>query len=172
MKIQSDFVMSINGEAVTTEQTQPVFNPATRSVFAQVPDASKEQLDQTVDAAHRALKTWSATPADERQAALEAYADLIESHAEELMSLLTAEQGKPHEQAKGEIMGAAYMAGSQATLQLDDVINEDSDQRLSRTRRVPVGVVGGIVPWNFPVMMAMQKIAPAMLSGCTILPKP
>jgi len=56
MKIQTDFVMSINGEAVTTEQTQPVFNPATRSVFAQVPDASKEQLDQTVDAAHRALK--------------------------------------------------------------------------------------------------------------------
>ena len=53
MKIQTDFVMSINGEAVTTEQTQPVFNPATRSVFAQVPDASKEQLDQTVDAAHR-----------------------------------------------------------------------------------------------------------------------
>ena len=52
MKIQTDFVMSINGEAVTTEQTQPVFNPATRSVFAQVPDASKEQLDQTVDAAH------------------------------------------------------------------------------------------------------------------------
>jgi len=92
MKIQTDFVMSINGEAVTTEQTQPVFNPATRSVFAQVPDASKEQLDQTVDAAHRALKVWSATPADERQAALEAYADLIELHAEELMSLLTAEQ--------------------------------------------------------------------------------
>ena len=78
MKIQTDFVMSINGEAVTTEQTQPVFNPATRSIFAHVPDASKEQLDQTVDAAHRALKIWSATPADERQTALETYADLIE----------------------------------------------------------------------------------------------
>ena len=72
MKIQSDFVMSINGEAVTTEQTQPGFNPATRSVFAQVPDAPKEQPDQTVDAAHRALKVWSATAADERQAGVEA----------------------------------------------------------------------------------------------------
>ena len=106
MKINTDFVMSINGEAVTTEQTQPVFNPATRSVFAQVPDASKEQLDQTVDAAHRALKIWSATPADERQAALEAYANLIESHAEELMSLLTAEQGKPRAGSEWEVLGS------------------------------------------------------------------
>ena len=61
---------------------------------------------------------------------------------------------------------------AQATLSLDDVINEDSDARLSRTRRVPVGVVGGIVPWNFPVLMAVQKIAPALLSGCTIVLKP
>jgi acyl-CoA reductase-like NAD-dependent aldehyde dehydrogenase len=104
MKINTDFVMSINGEAVTTEQTQPVFNPATRSIFAQVPDASKEQLDQTVEAAHRALKIWSATPAEERQAALEAYADLIEAHADELMSLADCRAG----QAKSWIrMGSA-----------------------------------------------------------------
>ena len=108
MKIQTDFVMSINGETVTTEQTQPVFNPATRSVFAQVPDASQEQLDQTVDAAHRALKTWSATPADERQAALEAYADLIESHAEELMSLLPAEQGRASRRDPGHASGCGW----------------------------------------------------------------
>ena len=110
MKINTDFVMSINGEAVTTEQTQPVFNPATRSVFAQVPDASKEQLDQTVEAAHRALKVWSATPAEERQAALETYADLIESHAEELMSLLTAEQGKPRAGSEWEVLGSVAWA--------------------------------------------------------------
>ena len=64
------------------------------------------------------------------------------------------------------------MSAAQASLDLEDEINEDSDERLSRTRRVPVGVVAGIVPWNFPVMMAVQKIAPAILSGCTIVLKP
>ena len=129
MKIQTDFVMSINGEAVTTEQTQPVFNPATRSVFAQVPDASKEQLDQTVDAAHRALKVWSATPADERQAALEAYADLIESHAEELMSLLTAEQGKPRAGSEWEVLGSVAWLRAVASQRLPDEVVEETEER-------------------------------------------
>ena len=96
----------------------------------------------------------------------------IKANADELFRLLTSEQGKPHEQAKGEIYGAAGMSAAQATLKLEDVINEDSEARLSRTRRVPVGVVGGIVPWNFPVMMAIQKIVPALISGCTIVLKP
>ena len=64
------------------------------------------------------------------------------------------------------------MMNAQSTLTLEETINEDSDERLSRTRRVPVGVVGGIVPWNFPILMAVQKIAPAILSGCTIVLKP
>ncbi|MDB3966523.1 aldehyde dehydrogenase family protein, partial [Porticoccaceae bacterium] len=67
---------------VTTENTLPVYNPATRSVFAQVPDASKAQLDETVSTARQAFNLWSKTSADERQAALEAYADLIEANAE------------------------------------------------------------------------------------------
>ena len=146
MKIQTDFVMSINGEAVTTEQTQPVFNPATRSVFAQVPDASKEQLDQTVDAAHRALKMWSATPADERQAALETYADLIESHAEELMSLLTAEQGKPRAGSEWEVLGSVAWLRAVASQRLPDEVVEETEERRVVTRYTPVGVVGAIVP--------------------------
>ena len=83
MKVDTDFVMSINGEAVTTEHTQPVYNPATRSVFAQVPDASKAQLDTTVAAARQAFAGWRQTPVDERQAALERFADLLEEHAED-----------------------------------------------------------------------------------------
>ena len=172
MKIQTDFVMSINGEAVTTEQTQPVFNPATRSVFAQVPDASKEQLDQTVDAAHRALKTWSATPADERQAALEAYADLIESHAEELMSLLTAEQGKPRAGSEWEVLGSVAWLRAVASQRLPDEVVEETEERRVVTRYTPVGVVGAIVPWNFPILLAIWKIAPAVMSGCTMILKP
>jgi aldehyde dehydrogenase (NAD+) len=71
-----------------------------------------------------------------------------------------------------EIGGAPANIRAQASLEFQDVINEDSQDRLSRTRRVPVGVVGGIVPWNFPVLMAIQKVAPALLSGCTIVLKP
>ncbi|MXP14926.1 aldehyde dehydrogenase family protein [Altererythrobacter confluentis] len=162
----------INGEMIETGEWLDVVNPATEEVIGKVPACGKDELDRAVAAARAAFKTWSKTPIEERRQTIQGIAKIIQDNHEELYRLLTSEQGKPHEQAKGEIMGAAYMAASQATLALDDVINEDSDARLSRTRRVPVGVVGGIVPWNFPVMMAMQKIAPAMLSGCTIVLKP
>ena len=104
MKVDSNFVMSINGDAVTTEHTQPVYNPATRAVFAQVPDASREQLDQTVGFARAALKGWAATPAEGRQAALERYASLIEAHAEEFVSLLTREQGSLKQEQNGKCL--------------------------------------------------------------------
>ncbi|MFL0354863.1 aldehyde dehydrogenase family protein [Erythrobacter sp. GH1-10] len=162
----------INGEMVDTGEWLDVVNPANEKVIGQVPACGKDELDKAVAAARAAFKTWKKTSFEERQAACMAISGAIKENAEELYRLLTSEQGKPHEQAKGEIYGAAGMSAAQATLKLEDVINEDSDQRLSRTRRVPVGVVGGIVPWNFPVMMAVQKIIPALMSGCTIVLKP
>ena len=162
----------IDGEMIETADTLNVVNPANEEVIGVVPACGRDELDRAVAAARQAFKTWSKTPIEERRKAVQAVANIISDNHEELYRLLTSEQGKPHGQAKGEILGAAYMAGNQATLDLEDEINEDSDTRLSRTRRVPVGVVGGIVPWNFPVMMAVQKIAPAMLSGCTIVLKP
>ncbi|MEP3049924.1 MAG: aldehyde dehydrogenase family protein [Erythrobacter sp.] len=162
----------INGEMITTSAVMDVINPATEEVIGQVPSCSEAELDQAVAAARAAFPAWSKTPIEKRREYILAMAGAISENSDELYRLLTAEQGKPHEQAKGEILGAAYMSSSQAALDLDDEINEDTDAQLSRTRRVPVGVVGGIVPWNFPVMMAVQKIAPAMLSGCTIVLKP
>ena len=162
----------INGEMVSTSEMLDVVNPANEEVIGQVPACGKDELDQAVAAARAAFKTWSKTPIEERRKAIMGIASAINENADELFRLLTSEQGKPHEQAQQEIGGSAFMASSQASLEIEDEINEDTDQRLSRTRRVPVGVVGGIVPWNFPVMMAMQKIAPAMLSGCTIVLKP
>ncbi|MFN2099609.1 aldehyde dehydrogenase family protein [Altererythrobacter sp. MF3-039] len=162
----------IDGKMIETAATMEVVNPANEQVIGLVPACGKDELDQAVAAARRAFKTWSRTPIDERRAAIMAISGAIKENADELYRLLTSEQGKPHEQAKGEIFGAAGMSAAQSTLSLEEVVNEDSDQRLSRTRRVPVGVVGGIVPWNFPVMMAIQKIVPAMLSGCTIVLKP
>jgi aldehyde dehydrogenase (NAD+) len=162
----------IDGELVTTDTTMEVLNPANEQVVGLVPACGKDELDRAVAAARRAFKTWSKTPVDDRRKVIQAIAGVIQANGEELFRLLTTEQGKPHSQAQMEIFGAAGLVAAQSTLNLEDVINEDSETRLSRTRRVPVGVVGGIVPWNFPVMMAMQKIAPALLSGCTIVLKP
>ncbi|OZA93608.1 aldehyde dehydrogenase family protein [Altererythrobacter sp. H2] len=170
--MMTDYRTLIDGEMVDNGQWLDVVNPANEEVIGRVPACGKDELDRAVAAARRAFKTWSKTPVEERRAAIQKISAIIKENADELHRLLTAEQGKPHSQAMGEIIGASMMAGAQSTLNLDEVVNEDSDQRLSRTRRVPVGVVGGIVPWNFPVMMAMQKIAPAMLSGCTIVLKP
>lgn len=162
----------INGQMVSTSDMLDVVNPANEEVIGQVPSCGAAELDQAVAAARAAFPAWSKKPIEERRAVVQAISATIKENLDELFRLLTAEQGKPHAQAQGEIMGASLMAGAQSTLDLDDEINEDTDERLSRTRRVPVGVVGGIVPWNFPVMMAVQKIAPALLSGCTIVLKP
>ncbi len=162
----------INGEMVDTGEWLDVVNPATEEVIGQVPACGQGELDSAVAAARAAFKTWKKTPIEERRAAIMAISGAIKDNADELFRLLTSEQGKPHDQAKGEIYGAAGISAAQSTLELEEEIIEDSDTRLHRHRRVPVGVVGGIVPWNFPVMMAIQKIVPAMLSGCTIILKP
>ena len=168
----TDYRNLIDGKMTDNGQWLDVVNPATEEVIGRVPSCGKDELDTAVAAARRAFKTWSKTPIAERRAAIQKVSGIIKENADELHRLLTAEQGKPHQQAMGEIIGASMMAGAQATLDIEDEINEDSDTRLSRTRRVPVGVVGGIVPWNFPVMMAVQMIVAALLSGCTIVLKP
>lgn len=162
----------INGKMVDSGEWLDVVNPANEQVIGQVPAAGKAQLDEAVAAARAAFKTWRNVPIEERQAAVQKISGIIKENADELMRLLTAEQGKPHHQAQGEIIGASMMAAAQGTLKLEEEVTEDSPARLSRTRRVPVGVVGGIVPWNFPVMMAVQKIVPTLISGCTIVLKP
>ena len=162
----------IDGEMVATDATIEVLNPANEQVIATVPACGKDELDRAVAAARRAFKTWKKTSGEERQKVVMGIAAAIKDNADELFRLLTSEQGKPHAQAQMEIFGAAGLAAAQGGLKLEEVISQDDDTRLSRTRRVPVGVVGGIVPWNFPVMMAIQKIVPALVSGCTIVLKP
>ncbi|WP_369026904.1 aldehyde dehydrogenase family protein [Qipengyuania sp. RANM35] len=168
----TDYKNLIDGEMVDNGRWMDVVNPANEEVIARVPSCGKDELDRAVAAARRAFKTWRKTSAEERQKVVQGIAAAIQGNAEELYRLLTSEQGKPHAQAQMEIYGAAGLAAAQSQLTLDDVVNQDDEERLSRTRRVPVGVVGGIVPWNFPVMMAIQKIVPALISGCTIVLKP
>lgn len=168
----TDYKNLIDGEMVDNGEWLEVLNPANEQVVGRVPAAGKDELDRAVAAARRAFKTWKKTSHEERQQVVQGIAAAIKENADELFRLLTTEQGKPHAQAQQEIYGAAGLAAAQSTLTLDDVVNQDDDTRLSRTRRVPVGVVGGIVPWNFPIMMAIQKIVPALVAGCTIVLKP
>ena len=162
----------INGKMIGAGAWLDVLNPANEQIIGQVPDCRQQELDAAVAAARAAFPAWSRTPVEDRRGVLIRVSDAITDNADELMRLLTSEQGKPHAQAAGEIGAAAANVAALSTLTLEDEITEDSPVRLSRTRRVPVGVVGAIVPWNFPVAMAVAKITPALLSGCTIVLKP
>ena len=170
--IDADFVMTINGESVAGSNVSDVYNPATRSVIAQVPIASPDDLDRAVDAARAAFASWSSTPLAERQAIVAAIGDRLEEHAEEFMALLTAEQGKPRAMAEWEVYGSVAWFREIAKQSLPEDVLEDSAERRVISRHTPLGVVGAIVPWNFPILLAVWKIAPALVAGNTIIVKP
>ncbi|MEU6559491.1 aldehyde dehydrogenase family protein [Nocardia nova] len=168
----NDYQHTIGGRRYTSPTTFAVVNPATRDVIASVPDATAEQLDDAVAAARAAFASWSTTDIRERQDLVSAIGDRIEQHAEEFMALLTREQGKPRAGAEFEIFGSIAWCREMATMSLDEEIVEETGDRLVVTRHTPIGVVGGIIPWNFPVILAMWKIIPALVTGNCIVVKP
>jgi len=172
MTSDTPYPMTIDGQAITTDQTIPVINPATEAVVATAPDCTKDQLDEAVAAARAAFPLWRARPYAERQAALRAIAATIAENADDLMRLLTAEQGKSHADALGEIHAAAWWIGVVADQQLPETVTDAMPGQRSITTHVPLGVVGAIVPWNFPILLAVWKIGPALLTGNTLVLKP
>ncbi len=166
------YCLTINGRRVPGAATFPVVNPATGAVFAAAPDASEAQLDQAVEAASAAFPGWAATPIEERKALVSKLGDAIEANVDALKRVLTSEQGKPYADAEWEIGGAALWCRATATLDLPVTVNEDTPERYSVTRHVPIGVVGAIAPWNFPVILAIWKVAPALVAGNTVVLKP
>lgn len=172
MDFDTSFHMTIGGKPVDSDSLFDVLNPATEQVLAQAPDASRDHLDSAVAAARAAFPGWAATPIAERRALIDKLGDAVIAHAEDFKRLLTAEQGKPHAEAFNEVMGAGLWLKGAATLDLPVTINEDSADRYSETRRVPIGVVGAIAPWNFPMVLAMFKVGPALLAGNTMVLKP
>jgi len=177
--------MIINGEPVTTSHgdTIPVYNPATGEIIAQQPEAGAEGVDQAVKAAHHALhhSEWANFLPAQREAVLLKLADLVEQHADELAHLETSNNGKLLSLAYGlDVYSGAqwlrYMAGwatkiSGEHLNLSIPFPPDTGYH-AYTRLEPVGVVAAIVPWNFPLLMAVWKAAPALATGCTIVLKP
>jgi len=167
----SQYTMTIDGKAVAGAGEFGVINPATGKVFANAPECSREQLDTAMEAAARAFKAWSRDEAKRRQVLLDC-ASALEKKLGELAPLLTQEQGKPLKNANEELFGAAFWFKHTAGLQIPvEVLQDDASARVE-VRRRPFGVVGAITPWNFPVMLAAWKIAPALLAGNTIVLKP
>lgn len=172
MNYDRDFAMLIGGKLDVGSARFEVINPATEQVIGSAPDATREDLDRAIAAARAAFPGWAATPIEQRKAALVTMGQTIMAAADPLKRLLTAEQGKPHAEAEGEVMGAGFWLMGAASLDLPVTINEDSEERYSETRRVPLGVVGAIAPWNFPLVLAMFKIGPCLLAGNTMVLKP
>jgi acyl-CoA reductase-like NAD-dependent aldehyde dehydrogenase len=167
-----DFSMTIDGEGVAGSARLAVLNPATEGVIAEVPDCSAAELDAAVAAARAAFPAWRATPLDVRRAAVAKIGEVIGANLNDFARLFTLEQGRPVAKAAEELMGAAFWATSIAQQEIPVLVNEDTPDRRSETRRVPIGVVGGIVPWNFPMLLGMWKIASALLTGNTVVIKP
>lgn len=167
-----DYSQTIGGRAVLSPTTIEVINPATGRPFAVIPDCTSEQLDDAVAAARTAFPGWRDTPLEQRRAAVAKLGEVLAANVDELARLFTREQGRPVDKAAQEIMGAAFWCNAVSQQQIPVTINEDSPERRSETRHVPLGVVAGIVPWNFPVLLAIWKIAPALLTGNTLVIKP
>jgi acyl-CoA reductase-like NAD-dependent aldehyde dehydrogenase len=166
------FSMTIDGKAALTLSSFDVLNPATECVITSVPDATTEQLDAAVTSARRASRGWAALPIQSRQGYVAKIGQLIIENREELAQLLMEEQGKPLAQAHQEVERAALWCTEMARIEMPlESVTESAAEEV-HVLRVPMGVVGGIVPWNFPLALAMWKVAPALLAGNTMVLKP
>ncbi|WP_179505527.1 MULTISPECIES: NAD-dependent succinate-semialdehyde dehydrogenase [unclassified Sphingomonas] len=165
----------VAGEWRKGAKTIAVDNPATGAVIGHVPDLGAAEAEEAVAAAQAAFGPWKARTAKERGAVLKRWAALMLEHADDLATIMTAEQGKPLAEAKGEVGYAASFLewfGEEARRIRGDVIApHQADRRLVVTRQ-PVGVVGAITPWNFPLAMITRKAGPALAVGCPIVIKP
>ena len=167
------YYLSIAGELVATDAHFDVFNPATGQVFAKAPSGSPEQLEAAIAAAKDAFKTWSVLSYDQRQRYLDAYADALLEHRDELARLLTLEQGKPlTTMAEPEVDQAISWIRQIAARRIPVEIVEENDNHIVELHHTPLGVVGAITPWNFPVLLALWKVAPALITGNTMVIKP
>ncbi|HMT44205.1 MAG TPA: aldehyde dehydrogenase family protein, partial [Chakrabartia sp.] len=168
----SDYKLLIGGQLVAGDATMDVINPATEDVLAVCPRGSERQLNEAVAAAKTAFKSWRKVPMDERRALVNKLADAIDARTEEFARLLTQEQGKPLAESTAEITYTAAFLRYLASLNLENKLIEDNDNRRVEMRRKPLGVVGCIIPWNFPVLIVAFKAPVALLAGNTIIIKP
>ena len=168
-----DYKLIINGEKVDGKKSSiDVINPANETVYSKCPNASVEQLDDAVNAASIAFQTWGNTSHEDRKKLLNLVADKVEENSAELAQIIVAEQGKPISLANIEVGAGIAWIRYTASLDIPVQILEDSDDRVVEMHRKPLGVVASITPWNWPFMIAIWHIIPALRAGNTMVCKP
>ncbi|MFC6022580.1 NAD-dependent succinate-semialdehyde dehydrogenase [Plantactinospora solaniradicis] len=153
----------------------PVLDPGTGELLAEVPRFGRAETARAIEAARRALPGWRARTAVDRSGILRHWADLIRSNADDIATILTAEQGKPFAEARGEVLySAAFLDwfAEEGRRVYGDVIPSNSAAERIIVLKQSVGVVGGITPWNLPAAMITRKAAPALAAGCALVLKP
>ena len=165
----------INGKWISSDDRLEVTNPATGDVIASVPKLGQKETAEAIAAADAAMKGWAAKTAKERCNIMRAWYNLIIDNAEDLAQIMTAEQGKPLVEARGEIVyGASFIeffAEEAKRINGETIPTHKADARIVVIRQ-PVGVVAAITPWNFPNAMITRKAGPALAAGCSIVIKP
>ena len=155
--------------------TMPVLNPASKEEIVSIPNAGANETRRAIEAADRAFSSWKQIVAKERSAILRRWFNLIMENQEDLAQLMTAEQGKPLVESRGEVAyGGSFVewfAEEGRRVYGDTIASNNPTQRIV-TLKQPVGVVAAITPWNFPIAMITRKVAPALAAGCTIVLKP
>ena len=165
----------LNGTWVSSNKKIKVISPATGELIAEVPDFGKKETAEAIDAAEIAFKTWSKFTAHERSKILKKWYDLVIDNQDDLATIMTAEQGKPLSEAKGEIIYAANFIewfAEEAKRVYGDVLPDPIKDKRMITLKQPIGVCAAITPWNFPAAMITRKCAPGLAAGCTFVIKP
>ncbi|WP_439155351.1 NAD-dependent succinate-semialdehyde dehydrogenase [Yoonia sp.] len=167
--------VSGNWVQAASGKTFDVTNPARGDVIARIPDLSRAEVAGAIDAAQKAQKPWAALAAKDRAKVLRKWYDLMMEHQEDLAIIMTAEQGKPLAEARGEVAyGAGFIEwfGEEAKRIYGETIpGHMADKRITVIRQ-PIGVAAGITPWNFPNAMIARKVAPALAAGCAFVIRP
>jgi len=167
-----EYRLLIDGQLVAGVGSFAVINPANEQVVAMSPKADAAQLNAAVAAARRAFPAWAAKTQDERAALVNDIADRLMARADEFARLLTAEQGKPLDQAHYEIVGAVFTLKGFAQMRVAEKVLRSEGGNQVFEHRTPLGVCAAITPWNFPIILLCNKLGPALVTGNTMVAKP
>ncbi len=165
------FRISVGGRFVETPETFEVLDPATEQVLSWAPDCPADLLDEVIEGARTAQRVWHEDESGRRQALRDVSA-VLRAHADALSDILTREQGRILADTRGEIDASAWWLEQVAAMEIPRYVPLDDDGGRVEVRRRPHGVVAAITPWNYPILLAVAKVGPALLVGNTVVVKP
>ncbi len=169
------YPLYLNGEFITTEQVKTIVNPATAEPFANIATIDRTRVAQAISDAHTAFAGWRKLTGKARGEFLHAIANNVENRKDEIAKIITLENGKPLAQSLGEVAGTVdhlRWFAEEARRAYGRIVPNQVDGKRHLIIKSPMGVVGAISPWNFPLILAVRKVAPALAAGCTVVLKP